>query len=97
MASKVKRWVAADGSRAGLNYACAHCGIHTIVTEGGGAWGWDGNEEAPTFTPSVLLTDPSRNRVCHSFVRGGMVEYLNDCTHADAGKTVPLPDLPDWL
>jgi hypothetical protein len=31
---------------------------------------------------------------CHVFVRGGMIEFLADCTHAFAGQTVPLPDLP---
>lgn len=29
--------------------------------------------------------------VCHSFVRDGQIEFLSDCTHALAGKTVPLP------
>lgn len=29
---------------------------------------------------------------CHSFVRGGMVEFLADCTHELAGKTLPLED-----
>lgn len=28
--------------------------------------------------------------VCHSFVRNGQIEFLSDCTHALAGKTVPL-------
>jgi hypothetical protein len=32
---------------------------------------------------------------CHSFVRAGRIEFLNDSTHALAGKTVDLPDLPD--
>lgn len=31
-------------------------------------------------------------RVCHSFVRNGQIEFLSDCTHALAGKTVELPD-----
>jgi hypothetical protein len=31
--------------------------------------------------------------VCHSYVRNGRIEFLNDCTHALAGKTV---DLPEW-
>jgi hypothetical protein len=34
---------------------------------------------------------------CHTFVRGGMVEFLSDCTHALAGQTLPLPDLPERL
>lgn len=28
--------------------------------------------------------------VCHSFVRDGQIEFLSDCTHALAGKTVPM-------
>lgn len=44
---------------------------------------------------------PSRNgepfdsvpTVCHSFVRGGKIQYLNDCTHELAGKTVDLEDI----
>lgn len=34
--------------------------------------------------------------VCHSFVREGQVLFLGDCTHALAGRTVPLPDLAEW-
>jgi hypothetical protein len=28
--------------------------------------------------------------VCHSFVRDGQIQFLNDCTHELAGQTVPL-------
>lgn len=28
--------------------------------------------------------------VCHSFVRDGQIQFLGDCTHALAGKTVPM-------
>jgi hypothetical protein len=31
--------------------------------------------------------------VCHSFVTDGCIQFLGDCTHALAGKTV---DLPNW-
>lgn len=31
--------------------------------------------------------------VCHSFVTDGRIQYLNDCTHALAGKTIDLPDI----
>lgn len=31
--------------------------------------------------------------VCHSFVTGGMIRFLGDCTHHLAGQTVPLPEL----
>ena len=35
------------------------------------------------------------DRVCHSFVKNGQIEYQSDCTHALAGKTVALPTFPD--
>jgi hypothetical protein len=38
-----------------------------------------------------------RLRVCHSFIRAGRIEFLGDCTHGLAGKTVDLPDLPTEL
>lgn len=31
--------------------------------------------------------------VCHSFVRDGQIQYLNDCTHFLAGKTVELEEI----
>ncbi|UFT98087.1 hypothetical protein KO561_12830 [Radiobacillus kanasensis] len=34
--------------------------------------------------------------VCHSFVRDGNVQYLNDCTHELAGQTVELRDEAEW-
>ncbi len=34
-----------------------------------------------------------KDRVCHSFVRDGHIEFLNDCTHELAGQTVDLPNI----
>ena len=31
--------------------------------------------------------------VCHSFVRNGQIQYLNDCTHGLAGKTVNMVEV----
>lgn len=31
-------------------------------------------------------------RICHSFIADGQIQFLNDCTHELAGQTVPLPD-----
>ncbi len=68
----------------------------------GPVWDFDGDEERPTFAPSILSTceykggehGPPKKTVCHSFVRGGRIEFLGDCTHALAGRTVDLPVLP---
>jgi hypothetical protein len=78
-----------------------------FVGEGSGPrWGYNGDPARPTFTPSILVTwgepsdvpdefdDASRDRkmVCHSYVTGGRIQFLGDCTHALAGQTVDLPE-----
>ena len=35
--------------------------------------------------------------VCHSFVRNGKIEYLSDCSHGYAGKSIELPDFDKWV
>lgn len=42
-----------------------------------------GKIPAPAMFDSVAV-------VCHSFVRDGRIEFLSDCTHSLAGKTVDL-------
>lgn len=65
------------------------------------SWTFDGNLQSPTFTPSLLMRSTygpqNEPQVCHLFLTGGQLQFLADCTHALAGKTVPLPELPDWL
>lgn len=62
----------------------------------GAVWNWDRNEEAPTFTPSLMVNKLSGNR-CHSFIRAGQWQFLSDCHHNLAGKTVDMVDLPGWV
>ena len=31
---------------------------------------------------------------CHSFITEGMIQFLDDCTHALKGQTVALPEFP---
>ncbi len=57
-------------------------------------WEFNGDLERPTFSPSLLRNGGSRS-TCHSFVRDGRIEFLGDCTHALAGKTVDLPELDE--
>lgn len=93
-----------------LTWWCPGCGrAHQVaVFQGSGPlWGWNGDAERPTFTPSVLVTyngpDAGQDRgdgitappaVCHSFVMDGQMQFLGDCTHALAGQTVQIPDFP---
>ncbi len=68
-------------------------------------WTISGTDEAPTIRASVLVTlvfsDYAHSRGiadirCHSFVTDGQIAFLADCTHAMAGQTVPLAELPEW-
>ena len=86
---------------------CEHRHVIQVGEGQGPRWSWNGSLDKPTFQPSVLCTwtepsdnpdefdDPSKdvNKVCHSFVADGNIQYLNDCTHALAGQTVALPAL----
>lgn len=64
-----------------------HTGAQRIVTERGdwtGEWKRDANGKPLAG-------------VCHYVLTAGVLNFCNDCTHAMAGKAVPLPDLPAWL
>jgi hypothetical protein len=63
----------------------------------GAHWSWDGNLEAPTFSPSILQHASGRMPLCHSFIRAGQWQFLGDSTHSLAGQTVPMVPLPDWI
>lgn len=56
------------------------------------AWGYNGNPEKVTFTPSILTQ--RHDGTCHSFVTDGRIQFLSDCTHELAGQTVDLPEWP---
>lgn len=62
----------------------------------GALWDWNNDVMLPTFKPSMLIKGTGTDRICHSYVTDGEIKFLNDCTHALAGKTVPL-SLPDWI
>ncbi|WP_410051002.1 DUF6527 family protein [Acidiferrimicrobium sp. IK] len=104
--SSLKHWCASDG-RHGTHLwlwcpGCderdpGHAGAHAVEVAPAGPeprWQWDGNLERPTLTPSILCLGLIR---CHSFVRAGQWQFLADCEHSLAGRSVPLPPLPDWL
>lgn len=88
-----------------LAFVCPGCaldgssGLHVLpvnTTATSPAWEWNGDVEAPTISPSIL-THGGADTVCHSFLRGGVFEFLGDCSHDLAGQHVPMPDLPDWF
>lgn len=65
-------------------------------------WTRSGTDESPTFAPSLKLSyqDPETKKAvvaCHLFLKSGQLQLLTDCSHDMAGKTVPLPEPPEWL
>lgn len=89
----------------GYQFKCPGCGgehsvsIHPHYNQDGSSWHFDGNLYAPTFSPSILertrFTGDRADRVCHSYVTGGEIRFLTDCTHELAGLTVSLGDFED--
>lgn len=91
-----------NGTRSML-FECPGCDmLHVVYVESGqGAnlpvWQWNSSMDRPTFSPSVLVRypwgDSREERVCHSFVTDGRIQFLGDCTHKLAGQTVDLPEI----
>lgn len=74
---------------------CPGCGHHHFVKES--IWIIDLLNN--TLYPSVLVRCPDPDKpgtflsVCHTFVRDGKIQFLNDCTHKLSGKTVDMVEL----
>lgn len=83
-AQGMKRWA----------FFCPGCKCGHQICTGTGQWTFDGDMEKPTINPSVLCYEIPEAKIprCHSFVRAGVIQFLSDCSHELAGKTVPLED-----
>lgn len=90
-----------DDERGWYRFQCPGCGhAHTIPTKGGQpTWTFNGDVNKPTFSPSILMWYPKDGKedgehitTCHSFVNNGMIQFLSDCKHSLADKTVELPE-----
>lgn len=80
-------------------YWCQGCNQrHQVTVNANGTWVWNGDVNAPTFSPSVKVTwtvgrIEMKPQCCHSFVRDGRIEFLSDCTHAFSGQTVDMVEV----
>ena len=100
---KLKDW------RPGLADVYFHCpgckcdhGVWVQKTENNNAvWDFNGDMDKPTFSPSIKVTyphnPPTENRICHSFVKNGFIQFQSDCTHELAGQTLELENVTDDL
>ena len=86
-------------SNAYLLFRCPGCLMPHMIKFGEGpgpTWHWDGNQENPTVTPSLLnrrtVGPQDIETVCHLFITNGKLEFLSDCTHHLKGQTVEIPE-----
>lgn len=76
--------------------------VNAAYTNTGTAWQFDGNMEAPTFSPSLRVlglgkpgdTTAARTK-CHLFVKAGRIQYCNDCPHELKGQTIDMVPIPE--
>jgi hypothetical protein len=55
-----------------------------------------GPEDKITVRPSILVNKDRVNPdhpVCHLYITDGKIQYLDDCTHEYAGKTIEMEDI----
>jgi hypothetical protein len=79
-------------------YWCEGCGYeHTFALSNesfGGHHQFNGNLDDPTVSPSLLQNG---DKVCHSFLTNGQMQYLSDCHHHLANQTVELKDFEEMI
>lgn len=99
---------AQDGTTVGYMFWCPGCKsahpyyvrTHPQAHSKNIVWGFNGDVEKPTFTPSLLMfrSHYQDGRVaqplCHIFLTDGVIQFLADCEHELKGQSVPLPDWP---
>lgn len=64
----------------------------------GPIWSWNGSYDAPTFSPSLLNTQPNHPEGirCHLFVNDGVIDFCSDSSHKLAGTKVAMTDIVDY-
>jgi len=81
-----------------LQFICPGCRKrHALNT----TWQFNGDYDKPTVSPSVLVTwtygEDNKQERCHSFIKNGMIQFLNDCTHELKGQIVELPEFDNKI
>lgn len=101
MTSKLRPVTRAEGiTTIGYMFWCPGCLEHHVfytndTDPSTPRWSFNEDPEAPTFSPSLLNRKCDGRDRCHLFLREGQLQFLSDCTHSLAGKTVPLEPEPE--
>jgi Family of unknown function (DUF6527) len=78
------------------SFECPGCGAeHTYLTDKTQkpCWDFNGSLNVPTFWASMRVRTRSCP-CCHFFVTDGRIAFEKDSTHALAGITVDMPEIP---
>jgi hypothetical protein len=93
MTVRVHLFKTPDESQIQAGFICPGCRHgHSVTVKGPNAWGWNGDLEKPTFTPSILVWASRPEWRCHSFVTDGKIQFLGDCFHDLKNTTVDIPE-----
>lgn len=81
--------------RVQYHYFCMGCGYtHCFeLKSAGGHHDFNMDLDNPTVSPSLLQNFGGGSKLCHSFIRNGKIQYLNDCQHSYAGYAIELPEI----
>lgn len=87
----------ANGVQGLYYFHCPGCGnahpVHTITPNAGGSvWGFNGDIDKPTISPSLLCNKDWPDSRCHSFIKDGKIQFLSDCWHSLKNQTVEIPE-----
>lgn len=95
--NKTKSEFLTERSDGHLMFYCPGCKTHHDIRPQSpqAKGGWQIHSFNPlTVSPSILVSwewGPNyEKRRCHSFIKNDQIQFLNDCTHDLAGKTVPM-------
>jgi hypothetical protein len=85
-------------SKGNYIFYCLGCEANHLISttpKGGTYHTLTGTLAKPTVRASILVSGNRKLGVphCHAYITEGMIEYLDDCSHNLAGKTVPMEPL----
>lgn len=94
----IERLTDQNETEAVMQFHCPGCKYgHSFRIKSGDpsrpVWDWNGSYDKPTFSPSLLVNGRWPESRCHSFVRDGMIQFLDDCWHDKKNQTLPLPPI----
>lgn len=101
LSDKLHSWQSLDG-RTGVTWWCPGCRLLHSIRLGSkqdkAGWTFNGDPVYPTFSPEIKFDYTGAiSHCCRCSIKRGYITFYGDCSHALAGQTVAMPDLPAHL